>query len=76
MPLETLYAYRDHGQPEIRLPDGLAEAQTTLNRLADVGIDLEVVTQQLENEGIEKFNKPYDFLIAALEKARGRALAR
>jgi transaldolase len=75
LPLETLEAYRDHGQPEIRLPDGLAEAQTTLHRLAEVGIDLNAVTQQLEDEGIQKFNKPYDILIAALEKARAGALA-
>lgn len=76
LPMETLEAYRDHGQPEVRLPDGLAEAKATLNRLAEAGINLDDVTQQLENEGIEKFNKPYDKLIAALEKSRVAAFAK
>lgn len=70
LPLETLEAYRDHGRPEVLLPDGLAEAQAKLSWLAEVGIDLDAITQQLENEGIEKFNKPYDKLIATLDKPR------
>lgn len=70
LPLETLEAYRDHGRPELRLHDGLAEAQAKLNWLADVGIDLDTVTQQLENEGIQKFNKPYDKLLATLDNGR------
>jgi hypothetical protein len=32
------------------------------------------VTQQLEDEGIEKFNKPYDDLIKTLESKRTAAL--
>jgi transaldolase len=76
MPLETLEAYRDHGRPEVRLFDGLAEAQATLNRIAEVGIDLDAVTQQLENEGIQKFDSSYDKLISVLDKSRPIALAK
>ena len=39
--------------------------------LAGLGIDIDKVTQQLEDEGIEKFNKPFDSLMSNLEKKRG-----
>ena len=75
MPLETLDAYRDHGQPAVRLGDGLPEAQAALAHLPEVGIDLDSVTQQLEDEGISKFNKPFDQLMEALKRARQAALS-
>jgi transaldolase len=67
VPLETLEAYRDHGDPAPRLEEGLDHAASILQRLPELGIDLNQVTQQLEDEGIEKFNKPYDSLLSALE---------
>lgn len=68
MPVETLNAYRDHGKPEPRLAEDVEEALRILQDLAEVGIDLDRVTQQLEEEGEEKFNKPYDKLLSALRK--------
>jgi transaldolase len=68
LPPETLEAYRDHGNPAVRLEKGLEEAKKNLERLAALGIDIDKVTQQLEDEGIDKFNKPYDSLISNLEK--------
>jgi transaldolase len=38
-----------------------------------LGIDIDRVTRQLEEEGIEKFNKPYDNLMQILEKKRAEA---
>ena len=81
LPLETLQAYRDHGQPALRLAEGASEAQGVLNHLAELGIDLDALTQQLEDEGIHKFNKPFDLLIQTLNRAReavlrGRLVAR
>jgi transaldolase len=73
-PLETIAAYRDHGRPEPRLDQGLAEAKLFLERLAGVGIDLAAVTQQLENEGVDKFSRPFDSLMATLERKRAAAL--
>ena len=31
-----------------------------LERLPNLGISLDHVTQQLEDDGVEKFNKPFD----------------
>jgi len=70
MPVETLDAYRDHGDPAFRLGQDIDEARDTLDRLAELGIDMDKIAGQLEEEGIEKFNKPYDSLMASLEKKR------
>ncbi len=68
LPLETLEAYRDHGQPEPRLEDNMEEAEQVLKTLPKLGIDIDKVTRQLEDEGVDKFNKPYDKLLQKLEE--------
>ena len=73
VPRETLEAYRDHGNPDSRLEKGLEDARTILSVLPELGIDIDKITQQLEDEGIEKFNKPYDDLIAGIEGRRSGA---
>jgi transaldolase len=70
LPLETLKAYRDHGQPRVRLTDDLASAQAALRQLGEAGIQLPAVALQLEDEGAAKFNKSYDALLATLEERR------
>jgi len=67
VPLETLNAYRDHGHPEPRLEQGVQEAQQTLQSLKGLGIEIDAVTQQLEDEGVTKFIEPFDKLLASLE---------
>lgn len=66
MPMETVLAYRDHGDPAARLTDELDRARETLEALPGLGIDIDRVTQQLEDEGVEKFNQPFDKLIQSL----------
>ena len=68
MPMETLEAYLDHGNPASRLEDGIGEANHLLVRLSDVGILMDDVVHQLEEEGIQKFIRPYDNLIERLKK--------
>ncbi len=63
MPLETLEAYRDHGQPQLRLGHGLDDARRLFERLPELGVDIDAVTRRLEQEGIEKFNQPFDKLM-------------
>ncbi len=74
IPLETLNAYRDHGQPAYRLQTDLDKATAVLDGLAELGIDLDEVTDQLEQEGIQKFIQPFDKLINTLEQKRQGAL--
>jgi transaldolase len=71
-PMDTLDAYRDHGVPQARLEKDVGEAARVLKHLPEFGIALDQVTRQLEDEGVEKFNKPFDMLIAAVEqRSRG-----
>jgi transaldolase len=74
MPPETLDAYRDHGSPAPRLKERMAEARLMLERLGELGIDIDAVTQQLEDEGVDKFIRPYDKLLITLLKKRTETL--
>jgi transaldolase len=74
VPLKTLEAYRDHGNPAARLKDNLAHAEDDLRRLDQLQIDLNQVTARLEEEGIEKFREPFDHLLDVLRKAAAAAL--
>jgi len=76
VPLETLEAYRDHGNPESRLEQDFEQARWVLERLPELGISIDKVTEQLEDEGVEKFNQPFDKLIKTLEQAAPRVAAR
>ncbi len=73
IPLETLNAYRDHGKPEARLESNMERYRGVPEKLKKLGIDLDQVTQRLEEEGIDKFNKPFDNLMKSLTKVRKEA---
>jgi transaldolase len=66
LPVETIDAYRDHGDPAPRLAEGMPEARDLLGSLIRVGIYIDQVTQQLEDEGVEKFSKSYGQLLDRL----------
>jgi transaldolase len=68
LPVETLDLFRDHGQPRQTLEENVAEAHQVLRDLAEIGFDLDAVTQQLEDEGVEKFSNSMDRLMAALQE--------
>lgn len=73
-PLETLDAYRDHGEPKARLEQDVEEARHVLERLPELGISIDNVTRQLEDEGVDKFNKPFDKLMETLAQRSPRHL--
>jgi transaldolase len=72
VPVETIDAYRDHGVPKARLEEDVEEASRVLERLSELGINIDRVTQRLEDEGVEKFNKPFDKLMETLAKTSQR----
>jgi len=72
VPLETVEAFRDHGVAANTLEAGLDKATEILAKLPSLGIDLAAVTQQLEDEGIEKFNKPFEKLLSAIEAQKNK----
>lgn len=69
VPVETFDAYRDHGQPASRLTDSCDGLVDKFHRLNELGINIDEVTQKLEDEGVDKFNKAFDQLFEALKKS-------
>ena len=72
VPLETIVAFRDHGVAANTLEEGLDKATETLDRIKAAGIDIDQLTQQLEDEGIDKFNKPFEKLLQAIEDQKSK----
>ena len=68
IPMETLEAYRTDGEPANRLSENLEGATQILERVKAAGIDIDEITQKLEDEGVEKFITPYEKLLAAIEE--------
>ena len=66
MPEATLDAFLDHGTLARTVDADLDGARRTLERLADVGVDLDDVASVLEDEGVAAFAKSYDELIQVL----------
>jgi transaldolase len=72
VPLETIEAFRDHGVAASTLAEGLDFATEVLAKVKAAGIEMDAVTQQLEDEGIEKFNKPFEKLLKAIEDQKAK----
>jgi transaldolase len=72
MPVATIDAYRDHGQPAERIREGVDGARRILADLQELGVNLAEGTAQLEAEGVEKFVQPFDSLLDTLAKAAAR----
>ncbi len=66
MPEATLDAFDAEGTVARTADANFAEARGVLVGLAEVGIDLDSVTQQLEDEGVASFSKAFDDLISSL----------
>jgi transaldolase len=73
VPPETFEAYRDHGDPAVRVRSDVQGARSDLAALADHGIDLAAVTHQLEVEGVQKFAAAFEQLLGTIS-ARQAAL--
>jgi transaldolase len=74
VPLETIEAFRDHGIAADTLEQGLAEATATLEKIKAAGIDIDKITQQLEDEGIAKFNQPFEKLLKSIDEQVAKAI--
>ncbi len=66
LPLETIDAFRDHGKVAETLTTDIDHANKVMDDLKNKGIDIDKITQKLEDEGIEKFNKAFDKLLKSI----------
>lgn len=70
LPVETLNAYRDHGLAMLTLDENLDQAYRILQDIPRAGIDLDQITQELEEQGVEKFRIAHNRLMAFLQEKR------
>ena len=76
MPTATLNAYRSSGQPRAgTIEQDLVAAQSSLDGLRRLGIDMDEVTATLLREGVEKFNQSFDALLSDLAQKAQRIAA-
>ena len=66
MPEKTIEAFADHGRVEHTVDADLGAAEETMACLEEIGIDFAAATEQLLNDGIQKFIDPYDEIMVAL----------
>jgi transaldolase / glucose-6-phosphate isomerase len=76
VPPTTLEAFRHHGVAEVTLTRGLEQAQEALEQLEAAGISMEVVTQELEEEGVKAFADSFGQLLKTIEERRTSAASR
>ena len=71
IPPETLAAFRDHGRVRgATVLDNAPGAQNQLTALANLGVDLNAITDQLQVDGVASFASAYDRVLDAIATKR------
>ncbi|HSF48526.1 MAG TPA: bifunctional transaldolase/phosoglucose isomerase, partial [Burkholderiales bacterium] len=68
VPPATFDAFRDHGRSRASLTEDLESACDTMTMLAEAGISMNELSQQLLSEGVQLFSDAFDKLLKAVEK--------
>jgi transaldolase len=66
MPPQTLKAFLEHGQVRLSLDEDLESAQRVMDDLAALGISMQTVTAELEQEGVQSFADSFTELLQAI----------
>ncbi|MFN2289779.1 MAG: bifunctional transaldolase/phosoglucose isomerase [Anaerolineae bacterium] len=75
VPPQTLSAYLDHGLVACTLEEGLEESQAQLAQLAELGVDLDAITDTLQVEGVAAFAQSFKSLMESIAAKRARMAA-
>ena len=76
VPPATLEAFRDHGVAEVTITRDLEQAQAELKQLESAGISMDVVTKELEEEGVKAFADAFAQLLKTIDERRMSAASR
>lgn len=74
IPPKTLEAFFDHGRVALTLESDLDEARAQLNDLTALGLNLDEVTQELLDEGVNRFAESYDKLIKTITEKKAELI--
>jgi len=70
VPPQTLVAFLDHGQVRLSIGEDLNAATHVLKKLNSIGISMDVVTSQLEEQGVKSFADAFTVLLKAVDEKR------
>ena len=70
VPPRTLDAFLDHGDPEISIYDDLDRAEEDFELLEALGISIDEITKELEDEGVQKFADSFNELLKVIEEQK------
>ncbi|HET9907259.1 MAG TPA: bifunctional transaldolase/phosoglucose isomerase [Anaerolineales bacterium] len=75
VPPATLDAFRDHGVAAMTIMRDLDEAQSSIEQLEAAGISMDLVTQELEDEGVKSFSEAFEQLLNTIDERRKGAIS-
>jgi transaldolase len=73
---ETIKAFLDHGKPERTIDNSVDQANKLFADLANIGIDMDKITWELEREGVDLFSGSFNSLILNLDKKKANFYSR
>ncbi|MDY6856958.1 MAG: transaldolase [Thermodesulfobacteriota bacterium] len=74
LPPATIDAFRDHGVLKSSLEEDMEETSRIVEMVEAAGIDLEMIYDELLDEGVKAFEKSYNELIDAIEERRKKII--
>ncbi len=75
VPPRTLEAFRDHGAANVTIDKDMERVRTLFGQLKAEGVSMEVVTQELEDEGVKSFADAFTALLDTIEERRAAAVS-
>jgi transaldolase len=70
MTLTTIEHFREHGRVRLSVEDQLPEAKADLVTLENIGISYELVTRELQEEGVQRFADSFHNLLQCIDDKR------
>ena len=71
LPLKTIEAFVDHGRLARTVDEGVDEARAQIAKLAELGIDFEKITEDLQTAGVKAFAKDFHTLLETIAQRAG-----
>ncbi len=68
IPHETLIAFLDHGNPAVTIENGFEQAKKDLKQFAEIGLNLDSICQQLQDDGVKAFQDAFIKLIETIKR--------
>jgi transaldolase/glucose-6-phosphate isomerase len=74
VPPQTLEAFRNHGKAEPTLTLHLEDARKVIEDVESLGISMDKVTSELENEGVKTFSDSFSAMLKTIDERRSNAV--